>query len=699
MIFNKREYLSILEIEDDTIEVGFDVLAELLLEKPANIIYCEKKGKLYGIISRGDIHRAREKARNTVEINTVFTYLQGFEYMKAREIFLKREKINALPIVDDKCRLIGNYSRWDDAFLDYTFKLLKVKKYVNVIKKMYSKIAIVKPSKSTIRKQKILNKWNNFLQELGIDVEFVHKEDIMEAFESKDIVLFIDKDEISGLGTFYEDILGKDFKWNQAKTLDEMVEALYVVTDEIVAETAGKVVLKNLIKSGVHVIALQIDQNLEGGYWKGVQNEIRTKFERIGAKVDCAIHEEFWEDFYDDKCNIDYISDVGTQNYPHIIEDGSVKLKDSQGKYYNVSNGERRTIGQPEKYNNTVYFFGPCLIVGWRTEDSLTIESQLQKIFNANGISSKVVNCGCWSYEIPLLIRICSTNFKKGDIAIVYDQNKNFVEVPMLNLAEVLEHNNVPARWYWDHPTHPNHKVFKLWAEEIYKFIPKHLLMSKATEKIDVNNVKYSLMISSYLERYFCDFKKKGKIGAIVMNCNPFTNGHRYLIEQASIKVDKLVIFVVEENKSLFSFKERLAMVCEGTKDLKNLMIVPSGRCILSQQTFPEYFLKIENEDVIKNAEYDILLFAEGIAPRLNIKYRFVGEEKDDPVTREYNEAMKRILPEHEIELVEIPRKTMEDGNAIRATNVRLLIENGDTDEIEEIVPETTKKMLMMSWD
>lgn len=53
--------------------------------------------------------------------------------------------------------------------------------------------------------------------------------------------------------------------------------------------------------------------------------------------------------------------------------------------------------------------------------------------------------------------------------------------------------------------------------------------------------------------------------------------------------------------------------------------------------------------------ENDITLFAQKIAPHLNITYRFVGEEPEDSVTNEYNLAMKRILPKKRIQLVEIP--------------------------------------------
>ncbi len=180
------------------------------------------------------------------------------------------------------------------------------------------------------------------------------------------------------------------------------------------------------------------------------------------------------------------------------------------------------------------------------------------------------------------------------------------------------------------------------------------------------------------------------------MNCNPFTYGHRYLIEQALGKVDFLIIFVVEEDRSVFSFEERFAMVSAGVADLWNIKVVPSGPFILSQTTFPEYFIKAADEDLVRNVENDITIFAEKIAPYLHINYRFVGEEPEDGVTREYNEAMKRILPRHGIELVEIPRKKL--GNRfVSASAVRECLERNDRKALEKLVPKTTMDILFLN--
>jgi hypothetical protein len=42
MIYTDRKYLTILELQDDSDTVNFDVLKELLMERPSNMIYCEK---------------------------------------------------------------------------------------------------------------------------------------------------------------------------------------------------------------------------------------------------------------------------------------------------------------------------------------------------------------------------------------------------------------------------------------------------------------------------------------------------------------------------------------------------------------------------------------------------------------------------------------------------------------------------------
>lgn len=204
-------------------------------------------------------------------------------------------------------------------------------------------------------KEKILKQWYKVFNEIGVEAEIISKQYILEAFNAKGMLLFIDEDELSGLSTFYSDILGKDFKRAQAKTLNAFVDVIGRIMEQTESDTACEAILRSLVDKGVNVFTIQVETD-ESIYWKKCYEEINNKFEKIGSENDCAVHEEFWEDFFDDKYTYEYASDIGKQPYPQIMENGIVKLKDTCGKYYNVVNGERRTVGQPETYNNTVYF-------------------------------------------------------------------------------------------------------------------------------------------------------------------------------------------------------------------------------------------------------------------------------------------------------------------------------------------------------
>jgi [citrate (pro-3S)-lyase] ligase len=184
-----------------------------------------------------------------------------------------------------------------------------------------------------------------------------------------------------------------------------------------------------------------------------------------------------------------------------------------------------------------------------------------------------------------------------------------------------------------------------------------------------------------------------GRIGAVVMNCNPFTLGHRWLVEYAAQRVRHLYIFAVEEDKSIFPFKDRLELIKQGVEDLQNVTVLPSGKFIISSLTFVDYFNKSELQDRVIDPSQDVRLFAEEIAPVLNISVRFAGEEPFDKVTRQYNETMRRVLPEYGIAFEEIPRKEA-GGEVVSASRVRALLEEGAFEEIayqlERLVPKTT---------
>lgn len=145
------------------------------MDTPSNMVYCLKAGKLYGIISMGDVHRAKKENKSSVAINTSFTFLHGYEYIKARKIFLENGRINALPIVDEEYKLIGDYSRWDDDFSGYRLGLWNDNRYLDKFLEKYSKVAIVEPNKTITKKMKTIEAWKDFFEAHNIQVEIIHK--------------------------------------------------------------------------------------------------------------------------------------------------------------------------------------------------------------------------------------------------------------------------------------------------------------------------------------------------------------------------------------------------------------------------------------------------------------------------------------------------------------------------------------------
>ena len=175
---------------------------------------------------------------------------------------------------------------------------------------------------------------------------------------------------------------------------------------------------------------------------------------------------------------------------------------------------------------------------------------------------------------------------------------------------------------------------------------------------------------------------------ALVMNANPFTNGHAALLRRAALENERVVLFVLSEDCSLVPYEDRLAMVRAAAAAYDNVTVVPSGSYMISSATFPSYFLK-DNALVTRvHAALDATLFTR-IAQALHIVCRYVGEEPFSPTTRAYNEALARILPGAGVEL-RVIRRTEHDGEAISASHVRQLIHDGPLETIRPLVPETT---------
>lgn len=184
-----------------------------------------------------------------------------------------------------------------------------------------------------------------------------------------------------------------------------------------------------------------------------------------------------------------------------------------------------------------------------------------------------------------------------------------------------------------------------------------------------------------------------GRQAAVVANCNPFTQGHRFLVEEAAARCDTLHLFVLSEDASLFPADVRMALVRRGVADLQNVLVHATSDYLISSATFPTYFLKKEQVEAGAGGALDLAIFGQRFAPALQITRRFVGQEPYSPITARYNRQMQEILPRYGVEVVELPRKAV-GGAAISASRVRMLLAQGKLDEVRPLVPDSTWEFL-----
>lgn len=240
-----------------------------------------------------------------------------------------------------------------------------------------------------------------------------------------------------------------------------------------------------------------------------------------------------------------------------------------------------------------------------------------------------------------------------------------------------------------------NQRMFESMSFRLLAEAPKAILMETGIGGIK----RYSEELESEKEKVKSE-KSNGKLhhnnnspqhpimplsGIIIMNCNPFTLGHRYLIEQTAQQVETLYILVVREDCSMFSYDERKAIISRGVADLDNVVVCDGSEYSISATTFPTYFLKCLSDASDTQMTLDIDLYRRHIAPALGATVRFVGTEPDDPLTRRYNELMKSMLPD-----VREVARLEKNGVAVSASRVRKAIVENHLAQAARLVPPTT---------
>lgn len=408
------------------------------------------------------------------------------------------------------------------------------------------------------------------------------------------------------------------------------------------------------------------------------------------------------------------------ENIGYKFLNGHFSLIDYSSKTLNIVGGLRLTHDVPKHYSNSVYVYGICVARGCFCADQDTVESFLQRKINKQTHAWGVVNCGVAEGIIGAALNdlqyVMHSSFRPNDIIVFLSEYDNYtINLLRNNGAEIYEASELfdggleEKRWFVDIMPHTtpraNLKIAEYIFEQIESDLNRRILLDSkliSVSELEMVNKEGPDGIADYIGNIRRQLIGKGVmlnnrvIGSIVMNCNPFTNGHLYLIEEAKKKCDELLVFVVSEDRSRFAFEDRFCMVKSAVSEIKSgegIHVFESGKFMISQDTFPEYFLKDKLQDMEVDSSYDVSLFAGHIAPALGIKIRFVGEEPNDKVTEAYNRTMESILAKYGILLCEIPRIADNEG-VISATRVRNCMDSYDLDGLRKLVPNSTFEII-----
>lgn len=437
-----------------------------------------------------------------------------------------------------------------------------------------------------------------------------------------------------------------------------------------------------------------------------------------------------------------------TYLYQHVKFDHSLVCESGQNGCVSVTNHIRVAVGIPSDARNNIFIVGDSTVVGYWSMDEDTCATYLQRLVNEAVNKKNLANTyACVIYGLggakldDSQVRLRNMVVRLGDVVVVGAEYRLFEMHPF---RESCKENGVPLLFPQQIFDRPH------WRGEVF-YDRFHLnpngnrgLGVFLYDKIFVNPVRLS--VPAFFRHYFSGFsgfpllweaKEMGKpkplsvaekelsahrdlapfikqlellrtgsqtVGCIVMNCNPFTLGHLHLVETAVVHTDRLHVFVLEEDASAFLFVERFQLAHTGTAHLPSVQTLASSRFIISTVTLPEYFAKGEHPDAVVDASVDLEMFCRWVAPALAVSVRFAGEEPNDRVTLQYNNAMAERLPVCGVQVRIVPRKKDADGILpISASHVRthLLSDKGTIFRfrpVSSIVPETTLDYLLQKY-
>ncbi len=557
--------------------------------------------------------------------------------------------------------------------------------------------------------------------------EFIFLQKHERMIHNRDLILIKDYKEVDKNNS---DVRYLVHSPGRAKLLGLICNTPVISIEEYRSEIHNIIPFIRLVLQGTKVLFVKRPDYLHDyPYEDDAKQRIKNGDSFVKLSEDIDKNEAILRCLLKNKYSKEYVAEL--RKVPPIIEKGKKFIHvDYQSNVINVVGGYRKTMYQQSNYDRTIRMYGRCGVFGYAVEDKDTMPSILQEIINCDSDKHmRVMNHGLWGADDRKILTnlnedISDRLIDEQDIVVVYMdyipgiKTLDKLGISICDTTEDFHSSLNSSDLFYDRPGHMTAEGYKSIADIIYRqlsqpaaesrtsIFSEELLVELLNDCVNYENGKgqgtsikgFDHSIEVYLlnmkERLGDEFNYNGTVGAIVMNCNPFTKGHRYLIEKAKEEVDELIIFVLEEDKSYFSFEDRYQMVKSGTSDLKNVHVLPSGNFILSALTFPEYFIKEQIQDVQINPLRDIDIFGKKIAPTFNIKIRFAGTEPQDNITGQYNETMREFLPKYGIIFKEIPRVSYQDC-VISASTARRFLKEGKQQELQNYVPQTTLEYLM----
>jgi len=373
-----------------------------------------------------------------------------------------------------------------------------------------------------------------------------------------------------------------------------------------------------------------------------------------------------WSDFLGEPDVVTTLKKEFGNFHTELIK-GVSEIVNMKGEFYHCVDGSRFTLGNPEKPERYILFYGACTVAGAYCRDEQTIESCFQRMLNSQ-IKSRiqVINRGLFNMT-NFFSRMMTDELSEKDIVVIYVEKRWLTEemlrkcVYIGNLTDAFLRVENLQNNILDSPEHCNYKVNEYLAEQIFRDFEKHKLfdimggLSHKTKQIQDYYIGSEIMseVLRYMEHNNLIKENDTHIkGAMTLLADPFTDRHRRAVKTALKKVDMLYLFISEDSNLSFSLEQRIQMVKEALRDLEdNIIVIPAGKYLYTKKISRGIRKQRFCDD---DMEFDCDIFGELFGRFMGIKCRFMLSELDNPVERKYMDTCISILPRFGVEVEEI---------------------------------------------